>query len=191
MSDNWNIPAGDNNLGMQYLVYLGFDKSKIAPASAIGGGAIFRGVDSLGQCHNGDLTNDVYRGGNRSDGGNNEADFLAHGGVRIFSSTYGVSWIRGTSNTATWSDWKVALGNGEKFLWMANDSTAMYAKTTWLLENGWGGICPYSVSEDNVYTAPKSSRLKSHRGIVAAIAAAGGEPPAEPSTRGHRLLRKR
>jgi len=90
MADWWNVPAGHNNLGMNYLLYLGFNKAKIAPASTIGGGTLFRGVDGPYQCHNWNVAFDVFRGGNRWDGGNNEADFLAKGGTRVYDPVYGV-----------------------------------------------------------------------------------------------------
>lgn len=139
------------------MVSGGWPKAKIAPANGIGGGNIYVGSDTvLGKVTSGG----AFRGrfGIK--------DMENNGGTWKWDVNHQASYISGTATASLYGGY---IGVGQKFFAPVMDSTSTYYATSWLIQNGFGGISPFSIQYDIEPSAPINYRLPAHNGILAAM----------------------
>jgi lysophospholipase L1-like esterase len=170
--------------GIRRPVYYGFDKSHLSPAFELGGMHVWTGIDSAGAEMPTPYTfaADVSRG--------RLQNLLANGGTWKWDSHYQAAYVSGTAS-AHITDPHVE--SGVKFYCPAADSQNTWYATTWLLQNGYGGIAPFSVTQDFDSSVAEGAswsdawkRLPAHSGIVQAVLDFNGgtveEDTTEPAT---------
>jgi hypothetical protein len=155
--------------GIRGVAEQGWPKSMIAPAFNLGGGIIFLGnTTPLGCSAEYSYKVDKTRYAMKI--------LAANGGTWHWDNNHQASYLSGTT-TADLSAWPLTIGNGVQFFAPTVDSTGAYTIARWLINDGWGGVAPYSVAFDVDYTLSKNDRLPGHKGLVAA-ADSGSSPPA-------------
>ncbi len=99
---------------------------------------------------------------------------LAAGGSWYYDTAYQAQSVRGTATAAI--GWPCNVSVGQKFFVGVPDSINAYKATEWLINNGYGGIAPYSVSFDVQTTISSGAtfldwwkRLPGHSGIFQAV----------------------
>ena len=166
------IPANQKPTGIRGLNALhGWPKSKIAPAFCLGGGSVYYGG-------NGNLF-DVLTSVTNDRARFLQADLLTNGGAWHWDTTHQASYISGTASANIGS---LGISAGQRFFAPTPDSTHAYYIARWLIDNGFGGVAPYSVQFDVDPLRSFDRRLPSHRGLIAAkISGAPPSPPAPPA----------